>query len=503
MSTLRATLDRWSDSVVARPAWLFGFAALLLLVQIGPWWYSTPDSTCYLSMGRSFWNSDGPLSLGFKYKSYAIGYSLLVSPLFWISERPFVLIGLLHLVLAGVIAAAVYRWASAYGKKAATFATAFTLMHACFCLYFRKPLSEMAYMAAIYWTMMVLDRVRTATTERERWWFAAAGMVLVLVSLNLRHNGLMLAPGFAVALCYDAWRRGSGLGRAILIGGGTVAVAVAVFQIERRLDDRWLIGGQNMSHWQWMASREGSAISNYISGVRLQMFEFFRVTVPGALKTHLKSPSWLAPNALLAIAVSIPLIYGYWLMLRRRADVFLCTVPFFLAINIMYDNDQGGRYTLPLLPVIGVALWVLIERTKIEPQRILMPLLAVHVLAGVGYWATVDLPRTREYDRQWREMDVLAAKIDSNRDRVAILDLTPFECDRLALTLDRHVCNLDNLRDEVYARPDQMRWIIASQATPVPDGFTSITKQGSYQLLQRVADDAPSSLTAETPTLRR
>jgi hypothetical protein len=504
MSTLRAYLDRWSDYVAARPALLFGFAAMLLLVQIGPWWYSAPDSACYLSMGRSFWDGDGPTALGDKYKAYAIGYSLLLSPLFWISERPFVLIGTLHFVLAGVIAVGVYRWASGYGQKAATFAVAFTLTHACFCLYFRKPLSEMAYMAVMYWTVMILDRVRTAASDRERNWFALAGIVMLLVTLNFRHNGVLLAPGFAVALAFDAWRRGTGYLRALLLGGFTVALAFGVFQYERYLDDRWLIEGRNMTHWQWMAGKETSKVAQYLEGTRLQMLEFLRVTVPGALKTHLKSPSWLTPNALLAVAATLPLVYGYYLMLRRRADVFLCTVPFFLAINVMYSNDQGGRYTLPLLPVIAVALWVLIEQTKLQPQRVLMPLLAVHIVAGIGYWVGVDLPRTRELDRNWRDMEALMAQIGPDHERVAALDLTVPDCDRLKYTLDRHVFNL-NLHDEIKSDPNTMRWIIAPPTAAVPTGFEPFARQGAFQLLRHTTlTQAPTlAAGADAATQRR
>lgn len=495
MSTLRLYLDRWSDYVTERPYLLFAFAAVLLIAQIGPWWYSAPDSACYLSMARSFWDGDGPTSLGDKYKAYAIGYSFLLSPLFWISERPFILIGIVHLLLACVIAVGVFRWASAYGRKAAVFATAFTITHACFCLYFRKPLSEMAYMAVMYWTVMILDRVRTATTARERNWFALAGIVMLLVTLNFRHNGVLLAPGFVVALFFDAWRRGSGYWRAILLGGFTVVLAFGVFQYERYLDDRWIVEGRNMTHWQWMAGKETSKLAQYAEGVRLQMLEFLRVTVPGALKTHLKNPSWLTPNALLAIAATVPLVYGYYLMLRRRADVFLCTVPFFLAINVMYSNDQGGRYTLPILPIIAVALWVVIEQTRIQPQRILMPLLAVHIVAGIGYWTGVDLPRMREYDRNWRDMEALTAQIGPDHERVAALDLNVFECDRLKFTLDRHVFNL-NLRDEINAEPQTMRYIVAAPTAAVPVGFERVAAQGSYQLLRNASLAEPATVAA-------
>ena len=81
--------ERGGDMLAARPSRWFPLVALFLAVQVGPWWYTSPDSSCYLSIARSFSRDDGPRNLGNRFLFYPPGYPLLLAPTFAFGDRPF------------------------------------------------------------------------------------------------------------------------------------------------------------------------------------------------------------------------------------------------------------------------------------------------------------------------------------------------------------------------------------------------------------------------------
>jgi len=61
--------------------------ALLLVVQISPWWYSSIDSASYLLMARSLARSAGLTNLGSRLWRYSPGHPALISPVFLMDDR--------------------------------------------------------------------------------------------------------------------------------------------------------------------------------------------------------------------------------------------------------------------------------------------------------------------------------------------------------------------------------------------------------------------------------
>jgi len=496
------------------------FAALGLLpaVQIGPWWYSSPDSACYLSIARTLWSDEGPRSLGNPFLFYPLGYPLLLSPAYLFGERPFAAIGVVQWLAAMIAAAGIYRWALRFGPPVAWFAVTFTVAHACFGLYYRSPLSEISFLAAFYWGAVVLDRVRTAETGRSRLGWAIGGTLLILAACQMRPNGITLAPGFAVALVVQAWRsrrenppfagggderrdgelermRGtamtvrSALAYGLIIG----VIAAAVFVGARRIDDQRAIAAGGVTQLDYMtkvqpAGVTGSYVDRSVEGVRIQLLENLRVVIPGALKTHVKAGQWAKPNTWLSMLVSIPLAVGLLRLLARSVDVMLWTAVFYLGLNVIWCGDQGGRYTLPILPVIAVSIWECAVARRPRMARWIPVFVALHAAAGLGYWLAIDLPRTREANARWADIDALAAQIDHDRDRVAVAGIPGPDANLWRLSLDRQVH--DWQIDSAAARAE-VRWLVTYDQTEPPPYFEPVAMRGPYHLHHRAIPIPP------------
>ena len=96
---------RWPQ---ARPKIALVATAILLATQIGPWWYATSDSKGYLSIARSLANGHGLTNLGSPHIWFAPGYPVILSPLFLLSDRPFLAISIVTWLLAVAYLAGVY-----------------------------------------------------------------------------------------------------------------------------------------------------------------------------------------------------------------------------------------------------------------------------------------------------------------------------------------------------------------------------------------------------------
>src|SRR5204862_6785908 len=131
----------------------------------------------------------------------------------------------------------------------------------------------------------------------------------------------------------------------------------------------------------------------------------------------------------------VSIVVGWWRLCRRRPDVLLWTAPFYIALNVLWSADQGGRYTLPMLPVMAAALWSAATSMGPAMRRFAMPFVAAHAIVALGYWLGVDLPRTRETNAHWPALDALVARIDTDRDRVAVLKMPPEDANLLGFSL--------------------------------------------------------------------
>lgn len=493
-------LDRRWEKLAENPRPWFLAAALLTLVQIGPWWYASPDGTSYMSIARTLWSPAGPTNLGNRQLYFSPGYPALIAPAFAISDRPFVVLGLINWGLTLVVMWGAYRWARPWGPAAALVASAATVVHAVYGISMRRPLSETAFMAAMIWTVIVLDGVRTAASIRRRRACALGGALLLTVTCLTRPHGVMLIPGFGLALVAAAGGDRRRLLRAVVTAALVGGTAAAAFFAVRTLDDRRAVGDRSYTYWDQLfrpVTSDKSLVGRLPEGALIQMCDFYRVVVPGMYKSRTKGNEWLHVNTPIALIVTGVIVLGWLAMVRGRGDVWTWTFPGYLALNVAWGADVGTRYTLPVMPVVWVACWL--GLTRLVPRATSWAALptAAHAVVGLAAWLAIDLPRTRELNRHWNEVAALCAQLDDRRETLGSWGLTPEQTQLFRFLLDRDVTPL--VDDAMYRRhvPATLGTEIAADAAPPPAwvvtvadgrppaGYVERAVAGPYRLLQR------------------
>lgn len=515
--SVSARIDRRLAWLAQNPRpWLFA-AALITALQIGPWWYASPDGTSYMSIARTLWSSDGPANLGNRQLYFSLGYPTLISPVFWFVDRPFIALGVVNWLLTLGVLWGAYRWARAWGPAAALVASVPTVVHALYGISQRRPLSETAFTAAMVWTVIVLDGVRTAETVRRRLACALGGTVLLTIACLTRPNGVMLIPGFGLAMVAAAWGDRRRVLRAVLVAGLIGGVAAGVFFTARRLDDRQAVGGTSYTYWDQLfkpVTSDKSLIARIPEGTLIQMCDLYRVVVPGMYKSRSKSDSPLHVNTLVALIVTAVVVVGWLQMVRGRGDVWTWTFPCYLALNIVWGADVGTRYTVPVMPVVWVAFWLGLVRLVPRAASWTVLPAASHAVVGLAAWLAIDLPRTRELNRHWGDAAALCAQIDREQQTVGSWGLTPEQTQFFRYLLDRDVSPTAGdamfhrhvptsvgtvVASSAAVQPD---WVVAAAESATPSGYVERAVAGPYRLLQH-ADSEPVLQAARDRLIKR
>lgn len=490
--SITARFERFSARVVARPKFLFLAAALFGAVQISPWWYATPDSTCYLSIARSMWSPDGPTNLGRSQLFFSIGYPLLIAPTFLLDDRPFLWIAVIHWLLTLALMAGVYRWAKPLGPVVALVATIVTVVHALYGNLARRPLSEPFFMTTMVWAALTLDTLRTSTESRKRILAGIVGTLLLTLACLIRPNGVMLIPGFGMAMLASAWgdrrRVVAALGIAALVG----SIAAGVFFASRAIDDRRASGEKPFTYWDQMQKFQDpgkSMLGRVPGGLVVQMYDFQRVIVPGNFKSRTRSTDPVNVNLPVALAATVLVAVGWWMLVRKRGDVWTWTFPFYIALNALWAADAGTRYTVPVMPVVLAAFWLGQPYLKHAAWWVLT-FIVLHTAVGIGFWAVGDLPRNYQRNQHWDSVGRLTAMVDRDRDSLGAWSLSPEQLQFFRFVLDREVLPYSPVAASPEGGPTVAttssadRLFSLDDAAP-PPGYEKLAEDGPYALLRR------------------
>src|SRR5271155_1899480 len=237
----RQALEDWLASQSARPWPWIALLAVLLAIQISPWWYPTPDAVAYLSIARGIAVTHRLSNLEGAHLAYPPGYPLLISPAFLISSRPFLAISIIHWLMALIFMAGVYRWICRMAPAAGLLFTGLSIVNVAFWIYYRRTLSELAFMTVMIWTVVALDSTLEAGSRGSRAIRTAAGTVLLAALVLIREPGILFALGFAVTvfLCVRAGKLRWTDGLAMIAGvAAPAAAAVVAFLIYDRATAR-------------------------------------------------------------------------------------------------------------------------------------------------------------------------------------------------------------------------------------------------------------------------
>jgi hypothetical protein len=475
-------MEDWLAAQSAHPLpWLAVFA-ILLAAQVSPWWYPTPDATTYLSMARGIALAHRLSNLGSIHLGYPPGYPLVISPAFLISGRPFLVVSFIHWVMAVIFMAGVYRWIRSLAPAAALLLTGLVMVNVALWIYYRRTLSETAFMAAMIWTVLALNSALEADSARAAARWTCIGTALLIALALIRETGVLLAAGFAMAALLDIrdgklrWTRGLSMTAAL---AAPAIAAVAAFLIYDLATARAAPSAVFGTHLSGFFDAPTPMLARVIEGLRLRISEAGRLVVPGMFKAYAGHGQWLHVDMLIYLAVFGAVAIGWWRLIRRRRDVLAATAPFYFALYVVWAFDADTRYLLPLLPLLAVCLWFVIEPFTHWRLSVLAMLLVAHLAVALGYWTTVEIPRAIACDDEWAPVAALAPDLKDGADLVVATHQVP-QCARLMLSflIDRPVVERIDQKDFPGARAIVARW-----NDPNPPGFKVQQSAGPYKLL--------------------
>jgi len=454
--------------------------ALLLAMQIKWWWEPTPDGSAYLSIAKHM--SEGRLArFDSPHLKYAPGYPMVVAPAFWISDKPFLAISLIHWGLAVGLLAGVFVWfRRLVGPKAALPTTALVMLNVGLWSIYRQTLSELAFMMGLMWSVYGLARLAECPTRRGTAIWTACSIVMLIFTCYVRQVGVFLIGGFAMAMAVRAyrrdqdWRRAAGITAAV---GCPVLVALAALV---GWDHRMaaVAGGDAKSYHQYMVAEGVTASVQVAEGIRLRISEFGRLLIPGMHKAYANTGEWLHYNTILYAAVAVVLAGCWWTQCRRTNDALLWMVPIYVAFFATWPFDQGTRYMVPLLPALVLCLWTALERVNVR-QGTVICLIALHACVAVGEW--IRDVEYRDSNQIWGQLAELTEPMSDDGGELGIGRVDVDLYAMLLLETDRLP---QSPRGERVLAARFPVWLIFPIEEAIPEGYTERRRIGALQLLQ-------------------
>lgn len=475
-------IEDWLARQSAHPLpWLLSFA-ILLAIQISPWWYPTPDAASYLSIARSLAVAHRLGNLGGVHLGYPPGYPLLISPAFLISARPFMVLSLIHWVMAVILMAGVYRWTRSLAPAAAVLLTGLVMVNVAFWIYYRRTLSELAFMTVMIWAVIALNSALESIGARSRAVRTAVATTLLIALVTIRETGVLLAAGFAIAALLDIragklrWTQGVGMTAAVASPAVAGVTAFLIYDLATARTAPSTVFGTHLSGF---ADTTTPILPRVIEGLRLRISEVGRLMVPGMFKAYAGRGQWLHIDILIYLGVFVLIALGWWRLIRRRREVLAATAPLYFALYAAWAFDADTRYLLPLLPLLVICLWFAIESFSRWRLSALALLLVAHLAVALGYWTVVEIPRARSCNDQWASAAALAPGVKDGTNIIVATRRVP-ECARLMLSflIDRPVPQRVRVSD--FPHPQR---ILERSDDPNPPGFEVGQSAGPYKLL--------------------
>ncbi|HUG89640.1 MAG TPA: hypothetical protein VML55_02325, partial [Planctomycetaceae bacterium] len=425
----RAVLvERLARGVNRRPrAWLTVFA-LLLAVQIGPWWYASRDGCLYLSLARNLARG-GPVECLGAAVCVTPGYPLLMTPAFVFGDRPFAALAAMNWLLAVALLIGVYQWAQRHVPQAAVWVAGLTAVNAGVCYYYRRTLKEIAFMAAVVWAVNALHWVESSPGRAPRMRRAALGLGLVLLAVSIRYTGIALVAGLGAAVLLGVSRRRGGH------SGGVTLVAVVGGLAVLLLAGLVALVGE--SYLDGFAKLWSDPLAQLAEGVRVRIGNLPRVIVPGMLKAYGRPQEWLDWNIALGLCLAAVVAWGWHRLAWQRRDVWAWSLPFYLGMYIIWPHHQGARFMVPMVPVLAACFWFALAHVRRVRATFLAVCFFAHLGGTFGYWLLIDAPRAAADHRLWATADQIAGAIDVGRGAVVTRRLPNNLEPMLVLSLDR------------------------------------------------------------------
>ncbi len=474
---------------IERRRWLaFALIAILLAIQITPKLTMSPDGVSYMSIARSLIFHGELKRLGSPHLRYAPAYPILVSPAFFFGPRPFLPAQIIQWLFTILLILATYAWFAPYAGRSAIWITLLALLNTGFWDLFRQVSSELAFMPCLMWGSVLLAAATRTTSAWRAAAMIAGGIVLVAVATLTRQAGALLVIGFTLALILRAMRRQITWTRAILCAAslGITIAAISWALIAFDHHGARAAGPAEIGYTDAFRAPDNSLTSQIIEGVRRQSAEVGRLLIPGMWKAHAVAHDWHALNTWIYLAVCVPVAIGWWKLCKTTADPLALTLPFYIALYVVYPFDSGTRFTVPMLPVLAASLWFILSPLRNNRAPVFLLLILFHVSVAIGYWID-DAAHVRHRWQHWPAIQQLARIIPPEAKIIALRGGTGDDWMFLMYVTDRPVAP-ESLNEPLTKDAD---WIVTSNPNESFSGFHPITQITNYKIETR---DTPNAL---------
>lgn len=466
-----------------------GVYALLLAVQISPWWYASKDDCLYISVARSMVRGESTHCLGNERIFVGPGFPAILSPAFLVGERPFLALSVIQWVISLALIAGVYRWCRRHDAEHAALLTGFCILNITIWYYFRRPLKEIAFLTTLVWSINLLHPLFEWQPLRRTALLCAGGSALLAFALFIRLTGVVLVPAFVAAVAWQAWRkniewkRAAVLAAVVGVAGGGSVLGQVVYDRQQEAKNNWR-PSYATTFSRRVADSNGLKL---LTGVRDRVGEVGRIVLPGTFKLYAETDGpfkFIEVPFLLATAV---LITGWIVLVRRRIELLALMLPMYAGIYALNAVNQGARLAVPMAPVLMLCFWLGLKQISKCDVRVLGGLTAAHLAVAIAYWVGIDMPRAIAADRNWAAVDKVVATVGD--DPVAFADELKTTRSMLLITFDRVVPDYDPDVDLSSAVPQSAakdsathpKWVV-SKASAEIEGYDLHSEEGGMKL---------------------
>jgi hypothetical protein len=252
----------------------------------------------------------------------------------------------------------------------------------------------------------------------------------------------------------------------------------------------------------WMTSPLVAPVTRFLHGLIYRINDVGCMLVPALWKASIPPDRLFTTPLLLFVLLFAIVALGWRRIVRRKIDVLVLTFPAYLVLYSHWVCDQpGGRFMLPMLPIITACLWYGLGPLVKKPTIVFGLLIAAHLAQSTAYWLCIDAPRAYLANQNWAMVDRLADVIRRKPGEVAISDAAEPVCQGLWLELDWEF-RLHGLKQ---APGPHVMWIVEPVGEKPLNGFSIQRVDGPVQLLYRnslgIAGSPPVRSNIDSPAL--
>jgi hypothetical protein len=457
------------------PLMVAALFALLFAIQITPEFKMSPDGVSYMSIARSLAQHGKLERLGSPHLRYAPGYPIFITPAFLLSpDHPFVHVQGLQWIYALALMWGVYLWFKPYAGPAAIWIAAVTMAIAGYWDLYRTASSEIVSAPSLIWAgLLAYKSIQNPHSIA----LLIGAIALTAITCATRQGGVMLVPGYLLALLIH-WRRGNMTFSRAAILGVIFTLVIAAVSAGLLAFDKWGLkqaASGDTTYAQVFFKSDRALAGQLAEGLRRQSGEIGRLLIPGMFKTHGHEHDFKNVNVWIYAVVCIPVAIGWWRFTRSTADPLALMLPFYIGLCVVYPYDSGTRFTIPVFPVLTASVWFIL-RAEYRPA-IFLALTALHIIVSIFFWIG-DAVHVHQRYKSWPEIQQVAQQIPAEAKVVAMRGEIDDRWMFLMWFTDRPVAP-ETTSDPVASFVD---WIVAPKSEADLPGFQTVKNVGDYKI---------------------